>query len=769
MYHPDLIAAHEERLLSTQPGLRRLFPTGIPRPSIADTRTQTLQISRLQNDDGTLLRALTAEEEYFVAGLRLRVMFDAPYFLESLVYIDQEGHGLRPLYPLWESQIFVLARLADQEQRTQAAHSPDGLLFNILKVRQVGVSTLASALLAHRVLTSAYTRALVGSDVEEQAGYLFRMSERIYRNLPWFLRPEQTGFNKDRELLLGNASSIRTAWGKSTRGALQEVGGVKGHLGRGRTYGTVQISELATWDNPGQLDTALLPGIPVSPLTLVLFESTAELADDWWNKQWETAKEGVGRFSNIFLPWYVESEKYSLLPPEGWTPNPRTAAVADKAERESPTWCAGRTLRPSLAQLYWYESTRAFYEKKGKLGAFLREYPTDDHECFQYAGQTIFTVEQLDLMDQQARPLLDVWAVEPSRDIAELKRLPPEGSTPPAPEAPRRAPPISLRLDRLAPDAHPVPPGYGFRRLPPVELADLPNLRASVLAIWEYPRLRGSRRYLMAVDVGDGIGQDYSVIDILRIPTVEEPAEQVAQYISNRLSASQLGYVCDALGRYYLDEDGIEALAAIECNIGPGIATQNTLQLHLGYTNFYVWEIADAASPEKRYTQRIGWATTARTRPIILAKFHESITTADPISGMLDLRLNSQITRQELRHLLIPPMPGARLGDAVAAAGHHDDAVMAAAIANWVGFVQAGGESEPIDERRRRRAALQAYHTQTGGPRRDYRNTDIEADKIDFSSGGSDGRPGDDDDDLSTPSGDSTYFDPRASDSGGYY
>src|SRR5258707_409981 len=115
------------------------------------------------------------------------------------------------------------------------------------------------------------TRALAGADVEDQASYLFSMVSRIYENLPWFLQPERTIMRTGKEMGFSNGSFIRTAWGKSTRGELQEITGrQKGHIGRGKTFSVVHISELSTWDNPGQLDDALLQAIPMSPLSLVI-------------------------------------------------------------------------------------------------------------------------------------------------------------------------------------------------------------------------------------------------------------------------------------------------------------------------------------------------------------------------------------------------------------------------------------------------------------------------------------------------------------------
>jgi len=727
MYAPEIVAARLEQALTTT--FRTVFPDGtIPRYSIADSHALTRQITGAVDEAGHLTRPLTAEEQAFVASARVLTLFDFRYFAERFCWIDDQGRGLKPLFPLWESQALVLDTLGRLERAHAETGHPDGLLVNVLKARQLGVSTLAEALVAHRVLYTPHARALAGADVEDQAGYLFRMVARIYDRLPWFLQPRRLTFVKNREMTFSNQSYLKTAWGKSTRGALQSVTGTegtKGAIGRGQTFSVVHISELATWDNPEQLDSALFPAVPLHPQVLVILESTAEVAGDWWHQHWQTAAAGEGRFTNIFIPWYAEPAKYSLPPPADWTPSDKTLAHAAKCEQESARWL-GRSITLSTDQLYWYERTRGYYEKKGELSRFLKEFCADDQECFQYAGKAIFTLEQLEQIDQAGtrRPLADVWAVEPARDIAELRRMgedPPDPRRAPAPLSPR----VPIARSPFAAEAFPVPPGYGFRRLTEAQLRALPSLASGVLAIWEYPRVRGRRRYVLSVDVADGLGLDYSSIDVIRLPTIEEPAEQVAQYVSNAIDAKQLAFVCDAIGRLYPDEDGIEALAAIETN-NHGLSTQDTLQLHLGYSHFYVWEYADAASPDRRYSTKIGWVTSPRTRPLLLSAFHDAVTAFDPITHLPDLILNSPITRGQLRYFITPDL----IGNAEAARGQHDDCIFSAAIGYYVAWRLAGGEQEPIAERRRRRAALDQAPDHARTPR-DWRNSDATAEEAD--------------------------------------
>jgi hypothetical protein len=731
MYHRATIAAREAELLA-RPRWRGVFPNGLPRYSVDDCRALTADLQAAHTDAGWT-RALSPEEQTFYASTPLTCMIDFPYFAERFVQIDDEGHGLRSLYPMWESQVYVLERLGELEAARWGTH-PDGLLLNVLKARQLGVSTLAEALVAHRILFQPDTRGLSGADVEEQAGYLFRMVGRLYDHLPFFLQPKRLTFVKNREATYDNGSFLKTAWGKSTRGALQSVTGQegsKGAIGRGQTFSVLHISELATWDNPNQLDTALFPAVPVSPDTLGILESTAEHAGDWWHIHWKISAEGLGRFVNVFIPWAAEPKKYALPSPSTWIPTSITLQAAKKAEGELLRW-TGRTVTLTRDQLYWYERTRALAEKKGDLGGFLKEYPGDDQECFQYAGKSIFTFAQLDAIDAagKKRPLLDVWAVEPARDIAELRRLP-EPAAVDDRGGRRPNPPLSVHIptptSAVAASTFPVPPGYGFRRLTPTQLKELPSLRHSVLAIWEYPRPRGKRRYVMSVDVSDGVEADYSIVDVIRQPTIEEPAEQVAQYCSNTVDTQQLAFICDAIGHLYPDEDGIEALAAIETN-NHGLSTQDTLQLHLGYSHFYLWEYADSASPDKRYSTKIGWVTTTRTRPILMVSFRDAITTFDPTTGAPDFILNSSITRNELRHFITT----GPLAEAAAARGQTDDAIMAAAIGYYVAWRLAGGEAEPIGEKRRRRAALQAQVAlRPSLVRRDFRNSALTAQEAD--------------------------------------
>jgi hypothetical protein len=213
--------------------------------------------------------------------------------------------------------------------------------------------------------------------------------------------------------------------GKSMKGGLQDQGGTKGNLGRSRTYTVAHLTELSTWERPEQIDDGLLPAIPRSPRTLVVKESTAKGRHNWHHQDWLGAIRGrgqgavAGRFLPIFLPWYAHAS-YALPAPVDWSPDASTHAHAQKVTREGPVWL-GRPVTLTRAQLCWYEQTRADYVSKGALAKFLEEYAADPEECFQHAGRSIFTHDQLAYLERLSKPMIDCWGVNIARDLKDIR------------------------------------------------------------------------------------------------------------------------------------------------------------------------------------------------------------------------------------------------------------------------------------------------------------------------------------------------------------
>lgn len=282
-------------------------------------------------------------------------------------------------------------------------------------------STIAQSLCVHRVTTHTHVNALTASDVPENSGSegIFGKFELMVEHLPWYLKPATKFHKKDTHWVFDNGSWMTVESGKSMKGGLTEEGGSKGNLGRSKSFSVCHLTELSTWERPEQIDDGLMPAVPRSHRVLVIKESTAKGRHNWHHTDWLLGQRGRGRFTNIFLPWYALA-KYWLPAPVGWIPADSTLAHAQKAEQEGPQWL-GHPVRLSRNQLYWYEDTRITYTEKGKLANFLEEYAADPEECFQHSGKSIFSIDDLQYLDKLAKPPIDVWTVNPAKDLSAIR------------------------------------------------------------------------------------------------------------------------------------------------------------------------------------------------------------------------------------------------------------------------------------------------------------------------------------------------------------
>ncbi len=233
MYAPALIAQAQARLERVY---QAALPQGLRRYPVAVCHTMAQRLANAVNPAGVPQRRLTPEEDAFVANERLLTKIDFRYMGERYIQI-RGAQGLQPLYPLWEPQEIILGRLAAlQMQRVEEQH-PDGVLVNILKARQHGASTLAQALVAHRVVTHTHVNAMTASDVPENSGSegQFGKFELIIEHLPWYLKPATKFHKKDTHWVFANGSWMTVESGKSMKGGLQDQGSVKGNLGRSKS------------------------------------------------------------------------------------------------------------------------------------------------------------------------------------------------------------------------------------------------------------------------------------------------------------------------------------------------------------------------------------------------------------------------------------------------------------------------------------------------------------------------------------------------------
>jgi hypothetical protein len=179
-------------------------------------------------------------------------------------------------------------------------------------------------------------------------------------------------------------------------------------------------------------------------------------------------------------------------------------------------------------------------------------------------------------------------------------------------------------------------------------------------AMWLWKEPLDGHEYIFGVDCAEGVGDDgdNSSIEIFDSATLE----QVAEFYSNLIPPYLFAQVVNELGVYYNN-----ALVVVEGN-GTGAAVLNNLQYECYYENLYYDNAGKSAKAIKP-----GIKTTMATRPIILEALQHRL-----MNGTV--RVNSRRLVDELNTFIYN-----RITQKVEATkGHHDDAIMAFAIALYV-------------------------------------------------------------------------------------
>jgi hypothetical protein len=562
-------------------------------------------------------RPLAAEEQHYVAVNRLLAKVDFRYFLTRFCKVLTTKKLLRPIVP-WPSQEKVLKVMADEEKK-QEGRLWCKIPMILLKSRQVGGTVIGEALIAHYVFLNPNTQGIIASDDPDKSLNLYYVLTRMYDNLPGWLRPTTVG---------GRVKGTHLNFPQLDSNVLVGSGNQQTPLGHGLTIDVAHFTELSTWEYPERIDEDLMPAFMSSEKhhSVLLFESTgAGGAGNWYHDHFMAAWKGQTSFKAIFAAWYLRPS--NQLDPEGFTFKESTLNMASRVLKEQ-----GEEL--SRGQLAYYQVMRQNYEAKGDLSTFYQEYPSTIMESFQLGVKSVWPIEVRSSLRDRVKEPLAVFEV-----LGEKRKL-------------RK---INLESWKEVEDA---------------------SKWENRLVVWELPKRRAS--YVAGVDVAYGLQKekhDSSSIQVLKIGTKEWPDEQVAEWHGS-LTPDKLAGVAYVIGKLYRDRElDLDCLMAVENNPGsPGGTTQIMLQ-QLGYNNFYIFK--EATKTDGGWTNKYGWWTTNRTRPLITTMLRDYLNNDD-------LVVNSAPFIEEMGTFIVNRSEAGNV-KMEAAPNYHDDRIMSMAIALYVG------------------------------------------------------------------------------------
>lgn len=623
----------------------------------------------------SLIRPLKEDEKEFISNELLLSRIHYPYWIERYGKIIDFSKAVIP-FKHNIAQQFFLSVAAEMEEEQEP------IMIQLLKLRQLGMSSVTERMIAHRNLFYPNTDSLVASNDPDKTRKLVEDNVKLtYDYLPWWQIPS-IGKKPGDYLQIYDSGEVFAHFTTTNSAITIQHGTMKSGLARGSTPLCIHLTELPDFTNPKDLvEGSLMNAVHENIFSLFILESTAAGDEGWWPSFWRTNKllwpQRIARFRPLFIPWYVGTD---VWPTSGWlTParkklldnyRPSQQALAH-SKRASDYVRATPLLAKHLGydyeipkhQLMFWDYSRIHALASDNVKVWLQEVgAADDVECFQSAGSSIFPYELIESYRATAAYPPETYVVQ-SDQIPQALILGAVGASGRTErKSSLRTIPIRREYQDLEFHADLVP--Y------PHTTDTSPDGR---LLIWEHP-LPGYT-YTISYDDSEGLKKDSTAIQVIRNATTTREPEQVAEWASGSYNAFDAWPVLLSIATYYGSAsnsnplDPIEPLVCVEIAVNGATVIEELRKR--GYTNFYYKPPANPNSLTRTLPQ-IGWKTSPATRPKIISTLLKAVKDKWII-------LNSPALINELAHLEANDTQ--RTLRIEAQSSYHDDRVMAIAIA----------------------------------------------------------------------------------------
>jgi len=499
--------------------------------------------------------------------------------------------------------------------------------FIVLKARQMGLSTLFEGLIFHDTANNPFRNSLIIAHEEPASVNLFNMSKLYYENLPDVIRPMKK-YSNGKVLSFENPTidEKEKENNPGLRSKITIATAGSGEVGRSATINNLHASEVAFFPDAKQTMLGLLQSVPDELNTLVVLESTANGVGDWFHEMWQKAVKGENDFIPIFLPWFIDP-----LYTRPFHSNEEKEQFID--EINLVTYDANGN------ELHTYE-----YELMNKFNLTYEQLNwrrfTIANKC---QGDESLFMQEYPATPEEAfissgRPKFSINALKKYQTITK--------------------PPIRrgyLRTDENG----------------KIIFIDDPN---GYISIWKEPE--PETFYCIGADVAEGlIKGDYSCA------CVGDSDFDVVAMWHGHIDPDMFGMELIKLGKYYN-----YAYIGVENN-NHGLTTLSIMKRE-EYWNLFFTKTYDRISDT--ITQKLGWSTNAKTKPLMIDKLAEFIRE-------MYIGIYSDLIISEAFTYIIEDN-----GKTNAQTGCHDDTIMACAIMLQL-LLEGKGEfyvpEIPIDQR----------------------------------------------------------------------
>lgn len=575
--------------------------------------------------------------------VRIRNKHDFPFWAATLAYIKNKGGGEDVLFRLTRPQRRFVARL----EKLRKAGKPIRIV--LLKARQWGGSTTSQLYMAwlqliHKVGLNSLIIAHQGAGSDE----IKDMFDRMIKNYPVdMLHKLGEAYNENEPKLVGVGKS-GSIYRVPQRNCKIKIGTAeRPDSCRGGDYNLVHLSEVGLWKategkKPEDIVRSACSGVLLRPFTMIVYESTANGTGNFFQREYDDAKNGKSQFEAMFVSWF-DIEQYSLP-----IDNIEVFAQMLYVNRENDSvnsvreesgkylwwlWEQGATLEA----INWYIQERAKYTEHGLMAA---EFPSDDVEAFVHSGARVFDKYKVEKLRPSCRPPRYVGEVYADED---------EGKN-------------ALQNLRFTED------------------------KQGLLHIWEMPEIDDKEivtdRYLTIVDVGGRSSKaDYSVVLVIdRLFMAEGGKPTVVAQWYGHIDIDLLAWKAAQIAAFYDN-----SLLVIESNTlethdkdreVDGDQSQFILnQIKDVYPNLYARKQSEESIREG-LPKNYGFHTNIATKPMI-------------ISTLVKVIRENLYTERDARcldeYLCYEKKPNGSFGAII---GKHDDLLMTRAIGLHICFFE---------------------------------------------------------------------------------
>lgn len=575
--------------------------------------------------------------------VRIRCKYDFCFWAFLFVKIKNKSGGEDINFLLNRPQ----RRLAELLESMRMQDLPIRVI--VLKARQWGGSTLTEIYMAWiQLIHKTGWNSLIVGHVKDSSIEVKGMFEKLIEHYPIrMLYDLGVEASPDEKKMEGEGSS--NIWKIPQRNCKIKIGTAENPTSaRGGDSALVHCTEVAFWKKtegktPQDIVRSACAGTGLMPLSMIVYESTANGTGNFFQKEYDAAKRGKSIFRSLFIAWWqIEMYALPILEKQKFAKwlldNKDNENIEDERHDSGRYYWKLWEMGATLEAINWYIKKRAEYEDHADMAA---EYPSDDIEAFKHSGALVF----------------DGYKVEKLRSACRPPRI---------------------KGDLYADKAD------GAGSLENIYLKEDPNGK---LYIWELPEIfqdeKIKNRYLTVVDVGGRSNKaDYSVIAVFdrywMMETNGKP-EVVAQWYGH-IDHDLLAWKAAQIAKFYDN-----SLLVIESNtletkdrdrVVDGDQSIFILnQIKNTYDNLYARkqsEIDIVEGKEKKY----GFHTNIQTKPMIISTLVKVVRESLYIERD-DRCLDEYLTYERKQN-----------GAFGAIVGKHDDLLMTRAIGLHICFFE---------------------------------------------------------------------------------